>query len=84
LEYSKNLGVTEEDVIMRLFAQPLTLDARDWYKALAVLTTSIFIFRKITQTYLSLLAQQRLLLNYSEKLLDFCPRNPYTIWLYQQ
>jgi hypothetical protein len=31
LEYLENIGVTEEDVVMRLFAQ-----ARDWYKALAV------------------------------------------------
>jgi hypothetical protein len=29
LEYLENLGVTEEDVVMRLFAQSLTLDARD-------------------------------------------------------
>jgi hypothetical protein len=40
---------------------------------------NIFIFRKITQTYLSLLALQRLLLNCLVKLLDFCPRNPYTV-----
>jgi hypothetical protein len=36
LEYLEKIGVTEEDVVMRLFAQSLTLDARDWYKALAV------------------------------------------------
>lgn len=36
LEYLENIGVTEEDVVMRLFAQSLTLDARDWYKVLAV------------------------------------------------
>jgi hypothetical protein len=35
LEYSENLGVTKEDVDMKLFAQSLTLDARDPYKALA-------------------------------------------------
>jgi hypothetical protein len=35
LEYLENLGVTEEDVVMRLFAHSLTLDARDWNKALA-------------------------------------------------
>jgi hypothetical protein len=35
LEYLENIGVTEKDVVMRLFAQSLTLDARDWYKALA-------------------------------------------------
>jgi hypothetical protein len=35
LEYLEKIGVTEEDVVMRLFAQSLTLDARDWYKALA-------------------------------------------------
>jgi hypothetical protein len=45
---------------------------------------SIFIFRKIKQTYLSLLALQRLLLNSLEKLLDFCPRNPHTVRLSQQ
>ena len=27
--------MTEEDVVIRLFAQSLTLDARDWYKELA-------------------------------------------------
>jgi hypothetical protein len=36
LEYLENIGVTEEDVVMRIFVQSLTLDARDWYKALAV------------------------------------------------
>jgi hypothetical protein len=36
LEYLENIGVTEEDVVMRLFAQILTSDARYWYKALAV------------------------------------------------
>jgi hypothetical protein len=45
---------------------------------------SIFIFRKITQSYLSLLAQQKPLQNCPEKLLDFCPKNPYTVWLSQQ
>jgi hypothetical protein len=30
LEYLGNIGVTEEDVVMRLFVQSLTLDARDW------------------------------------------------------
>jgi hypothetical protein len=31
----ENIGVTEEYVVMRLFVESLTLDARDWYKALA-------------------------------------------------
>jgi hypothetical protein len=35
LEYLENLGVTKEDVVMKLFAQSLTLDARDLYKGLA-------------------------------------------------
>ena len=35
LEYLENIGVTEEDVVMRPFAQSVTLDARDRYKALA-------------------------------------------------
>jgi hypothetical protein len=36
LEYLENIGVTEEDMVMRIFAPSLTLDARDWYKVLAV------------------------------------------------